>query len=338
MSYTVSKRITVHYTDHDYRLIRNGNDVSVESIPVNRTKEVDINVNVNTAPFDHSVDNCGNHIGALTTSIVGFKTANVLSKQRNERAIVNGVTSGFTSMIDQNLTLQNVGVEADMHALASEMVQQCKELDRKHEVMDKDFNRIKERYSGLFDTINKEFNSRIKQLIKPCFEFEAEVRKEQNRRIGTNLLSMATTGGKECDTVRIALQSSKMKENAYKLITCAKDYVMANKSSNQAKKSFLVDGGHEEVFYSPVLVMIINDNSNSNKTNVYFDRFLDENKLVNAVKSTIISSLDNKSVNASTKSLVKEYFNQQLDKIKDGSQYSERIISLMNYFFNNTPI
>ena len=96
-----------------------------------------------------------------------------------------------------------------MHALAGELMQQCKELEYKHEVMNKDFNRIKSRYTSLFETITKELNNRLKQLIKPCFDFVSEVRLEQNRRIETSLLSVATTTGKESDAVRIAKRKEK---------------------------------------------------------------------------------------------------------------------------------
>ena len=155
MSYTETKTLPVNYEDHEYRLVGSGNNAYVETYPVTRTKYIDVNVNVDTTPFDYSVDNCGDHIGTLTGSIVGFKTANVASKIDNEKKIVNSVTSGFSSMIEQNLSLQNAGLEAQMHALAGELMQQCKELEYKHEVMNKDFNRIKSRYTSLFETIYK---------------------------------------------------------------------------------------------------------------------------------------------------------------------------------------
>ena len=171
MSYSEKKTLPVEYTDHEYRLVGKGDNVHVETYEVSRTKYIEVNVKVNTTPFDNSVNRCGDHVGTLTGSIIGFKTANVASKVNNEKKIANSVTSGFSSLIEQNLALQNAGIEAEMHAIAGELMQQCKELDYKHEVMNKDFNRIKSRYTSLFETITKEMNNRIKQLIKPCFDF-----------------------------------------------------------------------------------------------------------------------------------------------------------------------
>ena len=159
MSYTVSKTISVEYEDHVSRLVKSGDSYSIETDTVTKHKNVTVNVNVDTDPFDASVDDSARSLGTLTDSIVGFKTASVAAKKTNEQAIVGHVGSGFLNMIEQNINLQNAGMEAEMHALASELKQQCDELGHKHDVMNKDFNRIKSRYMDLFETINKEFKN-----------------------------------------------------------------------------------------------------------------------------------------------------------------------------------
>ena len=118
MSYTETKTLGVKYIDHRFKLyingrllsndvkLNNGTTIYVETEEEEKIKDIDVNVKVNTTPFDNSVDRCGNHIGTLTGSIVGFKTANVASKVDNEKQIVNSVTSGFSSLIEQNLALR----------------------------------------------------------------------------------------------------------------------------------------------------------------------------------------------------------------------------------------
>ena len=336
MSYTETKTLPVDYTDHEYRLVRSGNDVSVESYEVTRIKHIDVNVKVNTTPFDNSVDRCGNHVGTLTGSIIGFKTANIASKVNNEKQIVNSVTSGFSSLIEQNLTLQNAGIEAEMHALAGELMQQCKELDYKHEVMNKDFNRIKSRYTSLFETITKEMNNRIKQLIKPCFDFVSQVRQEQNRRIETSLLSVATTTGKESDSARIAIQASKMKSNAENLISTAGSYIKGNKSLSIAKDTFCVDSEEsDKVCYAPVIVAYSGDESSSLKPTLYVNPIIDGN---NEAKDSLLNtanSLKEQEVSIDYKNRIGAYFNQMLSDVSDGSERSQRIVAMMKGFFEN---
>ena len=336
MSYTEKKTLPVEYIDHEYRLVRSGNDVSVESYEVTRIKHIDVNVKVNTTPFDNSVDRCGNHVGTLTGSIIGFKTANIASKVNNEKQIVNSVTSGFSSLIEQNLTLQNAGIEAEMHALAGELMQQCKELDYKHEVMNKDFNRIKSRYTSLFETITKEMNNRIKQLIKPCFDFVSQVRQEQNRRIETSLLSVATTTGKESDSARIAIQASKMKSNAENLISTAGSYIKGNKSLSIAKDTFCVDSEEsDKVCYAPVIVAYSGDESSSLKPTLYVNPIIDGN---NEAKDSLLNtanSLKEQEGSIDYKNRIGAYFNQMLSDVSDGSERSQRIVAMMKGFFEN---
>ena len=333
MSYTETKTLPVNYIDHDYVQIGNGN---IRIVEVPRIKYINVNVNVNTTPFDYSVERCGDHVGTLTDSVIGFKTANVASKIDNEKKIVNSVTSGFSSMIEQNLSLQNAGIEAEMHALAGELMQQCKELDYKHEVMNKDFNRIKSRYSSLFDSLTKELNNRLKQLIKPCFDFVSQVRQEQNRRIETSLLSVATTTGKESDVARVSIQVSKMKSNAEYLILTAKNYIIGNKSLNTAKAAFLIEGGKKDhTYFVPVIICYSSDETSLPKKQLFANPILNSN--ANAQKKLLdaASSLQDRDMSYNEKKQIGGYYNMMLSEISDGSARSQRLLALMKGFFDN---
>jgi hypothetical protein len=351
MSYTESKTLGVRYIDHHFNLYVNGtlrsNDIKlddgtriyVEEVEEEKIKDIDVNVKVNTEPFDNSVDCCGDHIGTLTGSIIGFKTANVASKIKNEKQIVSRVTSGFSSLIEQNLTLQNVGIEAEMHALAGELMQQCKELEHKHDVMNKDFNRIKSRYTSLFDEITKEMNSRIKQLIKPCFDFVFQIRQEQNRRIETSLLSVATTTGKESDSARIAIQASKMKGNAEKLISTARNYIVGNKSLNVAKNAFFLEGnGSDKVCYTPVVLCYSSDDSFSSKKQLFANPIIDGNADVKKSLLEASSNLLVKDMSVDDKKRIEDYYSMMLSELSDGSVRGQRIVALMKSFFDKNSV
>ena len=335
MSYTRTKTISVSYIDHVFHRDANGN-VTVSE--VERHKDIDINVRVDTTPFDNSVDSCGRHVGALTGSIVGFKLADVAVKKESEQAIVNSVVSGFTTLIDQNLTLQNAGVEAEMHALAGELLQQCKELSYKREVMNKDFNRIKSRYMELFGDINKELNNRIRQLIKPCFDFVSQVRKEQNRRIENNLLSVATIGGKENDEARLAIQASKIKHNAEVLIGNAKDFVLSNKSLHNAKQAFLIDGGISAFCYAPVVIANWQDEATTNTMRVYSNPIFKDRDVVFNSLNDYARMLKEKEQAPDARMRITNYFNRMLSAYNDGTPRKSRVAALANEMYAKNSI
>jgi hypothetical protein len=223
-----------------------------------------------------------------------------------------------------------------MHALAGELMQQCKELEYKHEVMNKDFNRIKSRYTSLFETITKEMNNRIKQLIKPCFDFVSQVRQEQNRRIETSLLSVATTTGKESDSARIAIQASKMKRNAENLISTAGGYIKGNKSLSIAKDTFCIDTEEsDKVCYAPVIVAYSGDESSPLMPTIYANPIIDGNKEAKDSLLNTANSLKEREVSIDDKNRIGAYFNQMLSDVSDGSERSQRIVSIMKGFFEN---
>ena len=335
MSYTQTKTIRVNYIDHDYYIDGNGNVVSKE---IERSKDVDINVQVNTDPFDNSAARCGNQIGVLASSITGFKAAEIAVKRENEQAIVGSVVGGFTALIDQNLSLQNAGVEADMHALAGELLQQCKELGYRHEVMNKDFNRIKARYTSLFETINKELNNRIQQLIKPCFDFVEQVRNEQNRRIESSQLPVATTIGGESDAARIAIQGSAIKQHAEKLIDNARNFIMGNRSLGDAKARFFTQGGKTAIIYSPVVIACQSNESNDRSVAVYTSPILAGKSGVEKTIWEKASALDESGMNATEQGYINDYFNSFLTAYSDGSEERRRIVTLVRELYSRNII
>lgn len=338
MSYTIKKTITVEYIDHEARLEKSGNSYRAVAHPVTRHKDIDVNVHVNTEPFDHSVDRSVDSIGDLTEAIVGFKTANVMAKKANEQAIVEHVASGFLGMIEQNINLQHAGMAADMQALASELTQQCKELGHKHDVMHKDFNRIKSRYIGLFEAINKEFKNRIQALIKPCFDFVSQVKTEQDRRAGSNLLSMATIGGKESDSARIAIQASKMKHNAASLINASRNFIDENRSLNRAVSTFAIDGNLCETYYAPAVIMAEHNNTDNDATKVFLNPICNVGESVENLIMQQCDTLNTKPISPDAQNCITTYFNQKLDELDDGSVQIRRIIMKMKALFEQNAM
>lgn len=333
MSYTVSKTITVEYIDHDYRV--NGNDVSVYE--VTRHKDIDINVHVDTTPFDASVDDCAGQVNGLTAAIVGFKTANVASKQRATQAIADRTTAGFMQLIEQNINMQTAGLDADMNALAGELMQQCKELDHKHQVMTSDYNRIKNRYTSLFDDLNKELKRRITFLMKPCFDFVKLVKQEQSRRIDSDLLSTATLGSRENESAKIAIQASKVKTNAAALITAAKNYVASRIALDEMIDFVAVPDGQPATYYAPVVLMKAKDEQGE-ADRVVLNQDMEQNNQVSTLLMGRINTMSTQPQAAAERGRIDDYFIQRMNEWNDGSPRSRRVADMLMMLYGNTEL
>ena len=333
MSYTVTKTISVEYTDHEYT--KSGDSISVYE--VTRHKDVDINVHVDTEPFDASVDNCAHQVTGLTEAIVGFKTANVLSKQRSTAAIVDRTTNGFMQLIEQNINMQTAGLDADMNALAGELMQQCKELDHKHQVMTGDYNRIKSRYTALFDDLNKELTRRITFLMKPCFDFVKQVKQEQDRRIGSELLSTATLGCRENESVKTAIQASKVKQNATALISAAKNYVASRIALDEMVNFVSVDGNESKGYYAPVVLMHQKDDC-SEGDRVVLNASMDRNGSVEAQLRNRMNTMSATGLPADARGRIDDFFIQRMNEWNDGSPRSRRVADMLMALYGNTEL
>lgn len=334
--YTEHKDITIEYTYYDYDIDSDGKAHKVERTGY---KTITVNVNIHNEDFNQSVDESVGKIEGLTGAIVGFKTANVAVKKANEQAIVGRVTSGFMNMIEQNINLESAGMEADMHALAGELTQQCKELDHKHDVMSKDFNRIKSRYSGLFETINKEFRNRMQAVIKPCFDFVSNIKIEQNRRAGSNLLSMATVGGKESDSARIAIQASKMKHNATSLINASRNFIHENGSLKRVVATFSQEGNLGETYFAPVVVMNGRCSaSDEGQTEMFMNPMCKAGGKTEELLMQQYNGLNDTPMPSDMLENITSYFNQQLEDMNDGTTETRRIIGQMKALFERNTM
>ncbi len=249
MSYTVKKTISVPYTDHEYTISGD----TVHTYEVTRHKDVDIKIHVDTVPFDNSVDDCSDHVGTLTASIAGYQAAHVATKQACADKIVNSATAGFSNLISQSINMQTAGQDAQMNALAGELMMQCKELGHKHDVMNNDFNRIKGRYTNLFTDLDNELRRRIMSLMKPCFDFVKNLRQEQERQISSALLSTATLGARESESARTAILASRLKEHATSLIDAARRHVSSRIAMDRTFKAVTSPGSERATYFVPVM-------------------------------------------------------------------------------------
>lgn len=333
MSYTVSKTISVEYTDHEYS-VSDGN-VSVHE--VTRHKDVDINIHVDTDPFDASVSDCAGQVTGLTGAIVGFKTANVASKQRAAKTIADRTTAGFMQLIEQNINMQTAGLDADLNALAGELMQQCKELDHKHQVMNGDYNRIKSRYTALFDDLNKELSRRITFLMKPCFDFVKLLKQEQNRRIDSDLLSTATLGARENAAARIAIQASKVKKNAVALITAAKNYVASRIALDEMTSFVAVPDAAQATYYAPVVLLKTQD-SQGETDRVVLNPQMDRQERVRQQMLTSMARMKTSPLSQDERARIDNYFIQRMDQWNDGSPRSRRVADTLMALYANTEL
>lgn len=290
---SITKRLPKYRANGSEVLIcyQNGKQEWVSAVCEEKTftEPVDITLEVDTDPFDKSVDHCTEQVQALTGSVTLFKEREIITKRANAKDICTTVTTGFLSMLTQNINIQWIENKAKTQALAGELMKQAEELKSLKDRMTTDYNRIKRRYSDLFTNLNVELHDRIYNLMRPCFELVERTRKEQQRLSATSLLSTAIVGGKETDDARTKIAACYVKENASELINAAKGYIQAQLSLSDRLASVQYETCEEATFYLPAFVAVISDRKKKRQARLFYQE--GTQNLLETSNNTILQSL-----------------------------------------------
>lgn len=106
MSYSRSftKTIAIHYSGTvNYPASQNGGSVSFSGTEY---EDVTVNVHVDTAPFDASVDHCNTSVGVLTGAVVATEAAQTASIRKNALKVGNTIIEGFFKTVRSEISQQ----------------------------------------------------------------------------------------------------------------------------------------------------------------------------------------------------------------------------------------
>ena len=132
MSYTRNyrERIAVNYSgsvSYRYPASQNGGSGTAHYSGT-EYEEVDVNINVDTNPFDNSVENCNRNVNLLTGAVVATEAAQIVSIDKNSKKVASTIISGFfgyiRSEISQQIAELSQNIDAQLMHL-KELSQSC---------------------------------------------------------------------------------------------------------------------------------------------------------------------------------------------------------------------
>ncbi len=173
MGYTRSYReyVHVHYTQAvsvHYPASQSGGSTTGYAT-IDEQVPVDIQIHVDTDPFDSSVGNHANNVDFLTSAVVGMKTSQLNSIRQNSERISNSITNGFYRLIGSEITTQMSENRSALQAKAALVFELAKDIQQKHARMADDINRLKRHYKQVFDTLDEDCRKRVLALDKASF-------------------------------------------------------------------------------------------------------------------------------------------------------------------------
>lgn len=137
---------------------------------------VNMNVMVQTEPFDQSVDGANRNIDGLTASVAAMNAANCAAIVNNSQKISKSLTDGFYGLIQSDLTSKKTEAKSQIQAKSSLLMSHSQAVTDKHNRMLTDVERERAKYSQVFLELDKELERRITEIDRPAFTLARKVR------------------------------------------------------------------------------------------------------------------------------------------------------------------
>jgi hypothetical protein len=270
-----SKTVTIYYTEH---------------VPVN------VNVHVDTTPFDSSVNHCSNNVNILTGAVVATEVAEIASIDKNSKKVANTIIDGFfgyiRSEISQQIAELTQNIDAQMMHL-KELMHSCRS---KQIQMEGDYHRISGRYVKIFEDLNNELSNRIFEMDKPAFVFKKETDKQKIRTSDNDLVNMVSIFGSDSGDLQARIGVSIAKKRALDTLNKAKIFLWQQKKLGYTIEKSMLNESITSTIFSPVCFLETHNAGNQIDKSVFVAEYLSTQN-DNGQKNELIDQFSSGSMN-----------------------------------------
>ena len=256
MSYTRNYRETItvrgsQTVTRSYPSSQSGGSMSV-TVHYEEHVPVDVQIHVDTDPFDSSVESCNEHVNLLTGAVVATEAAQIASKHKNSRKIGSTIIAGFFGYIRSEISQQVAELSIGIESQLMHLTELTKAVVAKKTQMETDFNRISSRYAKIFDDLNHEFANRVYELDKPAFVFKKETDNQKIRVSGNDLVNTVAVAGTESSALRAKITSSIAKKRALDTLNKAKSFLYQQAELNNTIRKSMLNESAASTKFAPV--------------------------------------------------------------------------------------
>ena len=333
MSYRQSfnKTITIHYSGSvSYPASEHGGTVHYSGTAY---EDVVVNVNVNTNPFERSIDNCNGHIGGLTNSVIITEAAQTAAINKNASKVGNTIINGFFKTVRSEISQQISEISNKIDATLIHLNELSKRCIGKQKQMETDYHRIASRYLKIFDELNSELKNRIYQLDKPTFEIKKIGDDNAARVLSTDMVGTVAIAGAENAALEARIAASVTKKKALEAMTKMRNYIAKQNETKEILRHSIFNKNYSGTHYSPVCFIETTDGKVS-KEQVYANaelQSIDTLQIANAIKKRQWK----KNVSSEMEKIGKFFNAEVANHYPKGDQHADRVRNYVTRLFNN---
>mgnify|MGYP003439756381 FL=1 len=253
-----TETISVHYSGSvSYPASQSGGSVSYSGTAY---ETVNVNIYVDTDPFDNSVDRCNGSVRGLTTAVAAMNAAQVKSIAENAERVGNTITEGFFTTVRSEISSQIATLRSNVDAILLHLNELAKQCADKQRQMQTDYARLTSRYMKIFDELDSECRTRILELDRPAFLFKRMADEGTERSMCSDLVTTAAVAGGENSQIEARIGASYTKRTAMEAIGRANAFLaLQRKTENVIAKSTFNESVYG-MYYAPVCYIETTDN------------------------------------------------------------------------------
>ena len=215
-------RINLNGDSYDFPI---GGDGSSESHNLSHQETVDVDIEVDTSPFDQSIDDCNKHVNALTGSVAATETAQVASINENSKKVAKTIITGFFKNVQADISSQIMQLSQKVDSRLMHLREQAKTLQAKRAQMENDYQRTRARYIKIIEDLNMELEHRVRALDEPIFNMVSSVEEESDRMINADFAEIASVIAKENTALSAQIGAAMTKRRARQAISQASEFL-----------------------------------------------------------------------------------------------------------------
>jgi hypothetical protein len=297
-------------------------------------EDVQVNIDVDTNPFDRSIDGCNNSVNVLTGAVVATEAAQIASIDSNAKKVGSTIVEGFFKTIRSEISQQVAELSSCLDSHLAHLHAMAKRCVEKQTQMQSDYQRIASRYLKIFDDLDNELSNRIYELDKPAFVFKNQSDSHAGRTLTSDLASTVAVFGAEGGDLQARISASIAKKRAMDTIGKANTFLVKQKRLNDTINQTVLNESVQAVQYSPVCFIETQNEKNQIGKNLYQADFLPKMQANEMISDFQAKTWSNVSKDNAEK--IGRYFNAEVSSRYSKSdthtnRVRENIVKMFNF-------
>lgn len=298
-------------------------------------EDVEVEIHVDTSPFDASVANCNDHVNGLTASVGAMNTAQCIAITENADKVSKSIIDGFFHAVRTDLSTQKAELEQIIEARLLLLRQQTASLKEKQQTMAADYARTTARYQKIFSDLNNELSVRIHEIDQPVFNLVKEVDTQSDRMLHTDMVQTVITMSKESSVLQAQISAATIKNHALEAMGMAQNFLTSKAISERTIRDTTIEGSGEEKYLIPVCFMRTESDKNIDQKCLvpeYYSK--NDDNLQNRLCDTLEEYEFPVQTDSETEQLQSYVQTEMANKIAGDDTHSVRVRDMINKMLN----